>query len=436
MDAKKIIGIPLLIGVVAIFIWMLFPPTNELGEKFEAKVQAPELIKANPVKSINLYVDFSGSMRGYIDFAGIESGKNTFIRTVSSMLDNLESEYKVTSVSKCGKDTYAKDPLRLAMQNKKIFNDVTTSIQNMVHEAKANANDSSLSIVVSDMVMSWGKAKIIESKDTFYNKTQIDGLGAAIHSEMKAIKDAGLDVMMVQYYSDFNGRYYYNYTENIKASDLYKGKKMEKRPFYIFFVGKADLLKDLVYKNCIKEYENIYTSFNIDVCSKTVNYELAAKEGDDYAKLWNIGNAENEESTAIGGIWTADDLGSSTSSFTIRCNDLIVPPSCYTTHTKLFAESTPDVFSTSSVIYPDFNLHFTLKPYNELESGEVEVRVMCNNNWSEDASTLDDINESKMDGKTWGFESIIKNIDKAFYPNGRDYNQIVGTFKFGIQKNN
>ena len=87
MDKKTIFGIPLLLGAIAIILWLFIGGNPKTGNKFEAKVQSPESLKTDSVKAINMYVDFSGSMRGYIDFAGIESGKNTFISTVSSVLE-------------------------------------------------------------------------------------------------------------------------------------------------------------------------------------------------------------------------------------------------------------------------------------------------------------------------------------------------------------
>ena len=432
MNKKSILGIPILIGVIALIAWAFWPTGTDAGSKFTAKVQPLEAVNVDSVKVVNLYVDFSGSMRGYVDFAGVESGKNTFISTVSSMLDNIESEYKLVSVSKCGDRKYSKDPLRLAMQNKKIYNQQTTSIQSMIAEAKAKAGTNSLSIVVSDMVMSFGKRKLIESQDMFYNKTQIDGLGAAIHSEMKAIKNNGLDVMMVQYLSDYNGRYYCNYTENLKEPERYKNKKMENRPFYIFFIGKASLLRDMLSKHVIKDFTNIYTSFDIEPCSKETTYQIVAKEENKSAKLWNIGDIQNPD--GLGTIWTTDDLNDSQAAFTFTCADFIVPPYCYSKNTKLSVVSEPDVISTAVVNYPSFSIDVTLKPFNELESCNVELCVICNNNWAETSSTLDDINEENLEGKTWGLAKIVEKIDDAFYPQGRNYDQVVGIFNFKIQK--
>lgn len=432
MNKQIIFGVPVLIGVIALLVWACWPTGTDAGNKFTAKVQFSEIIKVDSVKKVKLYVDFSGSMRGYVDFSGVESGKNTFISTVSSMLDNLESEYNIVSDSKCGGRNYRKDALRLAMQNKQIFNQQTTSIQSMINEAKVAADANSLSIVVSDMVMSWGKRKIIESRDTFYNKTQIDGLGAAIHSEMKAVKSKGLDIMMVQYLCDFNGRYYCNYTENIKNPQKYKNMKMEDRPFYIFFIGKASLLKDILYKHVIKDYTNIYTSFDVEQCSKETEYQITAKEKDKSSMLWNIGDIQSPD--GLGTIWTTDDLGDSKSTFTFTCADFIVPPYCYAEGAKLSVVSEPDIISAAVVKYPNFSIDVTLKPFNELKSSNVELRVICNNNWAEASSTQDDINEKYLKGKTWGLAQIVEKIDDAFYPHGRNYDQVVGIFNFGIQK--
>lgn len=39
-----------------------------------------------------------------------------------------------------------------------------------------------------------------------------------------------------------------------------------------------------------------------------------------------------------------------------------------------------------------------------------------------------------MNGKTWGVAKVFEKIDAAFYPEGRNYNQVVGIFNFRIQK--
>ena len=141
MNKKSILGIPILIGVIALIAWAFWPTGTDAGSKFTAKVQPLEAVNVDSVKVVNLYVDFSGSMRGYVDFAGIESGKNTFISTISSMLDNIESEYKLVSVSKCGDRKYSKDPLRLAMQNKNFRLALTTSLDRGAYNATTVGDD-------------------------------------------------------------------------------------------------------------------------------------------------------------------------------------------------------------------------------------------------------------------------------------------------------
>ena len=195
---------------------------------------------------------------------------------------------------------------------------------------------------------------------------------------------------------------------------------------------KTSHLKNLVSKNIIKNYENIYTSFGVDDCSKSTSFKIMRKEGDQYAKLWYIGDSQYPDD--LGTIWTTDDLNNSNSTFTIKCEDFFVPQYCYSSHTKLFAETVPDILSSSVVSYPDFSMDITFKSFKELQSGEIELRVMCNNKWAENASTLDDINEEKLEGKTWGLAKIIEKIDEAYYPQGRNYNQVIGVFKFRIQK--
>ena len=76
----------------------------------------------------------------------------------------------------------------------------------------------------------------------------------------------------------------------------------------------------------------------------------------------------------------------------------------------------------------------TLKPFNELESQDIELNVICKNHWAKESSTFNDIEESDMGGKTWGIAKVFEKIDAAFYPGGRNYDQVVGIFNFRIQK--
>ena len=102
---KKIFLIPIAIGLVIWVVLELFR-TTDTGDLFEMTV--PELSQDASVKSIkhvSIYLDNSGSMKGYVDFASVVNGsqaKASIIGTLSNMMDNIHSNYGIESVCNCG----------------------------------------------------------------------------------------------------------------------------------------------------------------------------------------------------------------------------------------------------------------------------------------------------------------------------------------------
>ena len=213
---KKILWIPigLILTGVLINTWL---PEEEAGSKFEALIPKHENAeKCKDLKNLEMHIDFSGSMKGFIDFSNTPhsfSAQNIFVSTTTTLLDKVESEYSIKTQSFCGGKSYSKDVFRGKLEDKSIFNEGTTLLHNTISQLSQKANDSTVIAIATDMILSYGKAKIIAEKDTFYNKHNLDGLSAAVYGAMTNLKSKKLDIVIAQYLSDFNGKYYYNYTE-------------------------------------------------------------------------------------------------------------------------------------------------------------------------------------------------------------------------------
>ena len=133
---KKVFLIPLAIGLA---IWIIFEffSTADTGNHFEMTV--PELSQdasSKSVKRVSIYLDNSGSMKGYVDFAGVNNGSKaraSIIGTLSNMMDNVHDIYNIESVCKCGGFNYARRDFLRGMENFSIFRGAVTELHNMIH---------------------------------------------------------------------------------------------------------------------------------------------------------------------------------------------------------------------------------------------------------------------------------------------------------------
>ena len=435
---KKLLWIPIGIIVVGLIIYWSTGKFQEPSPNFTAQVPNKETAvnKAN-IKSFELYIDFSGSMRGYVDFSNLANAANAnseMKSTITNFLDKVEEAYQVKTANYCGGVSYDKDVFRRKLQDGSIFNQGTTLLHEMIEENCAKANDTTLVAIVSDMVLSFGRGKLIASKDTFYNKNHLDDLSGAIHTAMTNLKVKGLDVVLLQYYSDFNGRYYYNYTENISGSNAYHGKIMKNRPYYILLAGKEDALKSILAKDCIKDAENVYASFGIKESDmRTVSCNIIQN---DTTLFWTQGN---DTTNNVSGFWTSDDLEKNTTKFNIVCSDFKIP--AYLNKKSLSGYCS--VGKVSSITYDDRHddISFCLetKPFDQLgKQTDVQIEIKSTNDWKNEATTLDNDDVDKkvevLEKRTWGFSHIIDAIDLAFHGKDIPESNVIGKFTFVLIK--
>ena len=435
---KKLLWIPIgiiIIGIVAHFI-LKGCHDVEPGHIFEAQVPNEEIADQTDFKAFELFVDFSGSMKGYVDFSNVVDGANArseMKSTVTTFLDKVEAKYHVkTNCHVNDNRCLEKDAFRRALEDKSVFCTGETLLHKMLENICTNANDTTVITIVSDLVLSFGKNKIILEKDVYYNKHHLDDLSAAIHSAMMGLKSKGLDVLLLQYYCDFNGKYYYNYTENIEGTNAYMNQLMKNRPFYVLLIGKEQYLKGILAKDCIEDAKNVYASFIIkDSDLKIAQFSI---EQDSSTNFWTLGNAEGK-----GGFWTSSDLGSDKTKFNISCQDFKIP--AYLNKKSLTANCSEGL--VSSIDYDDQykTLKFSIetKPFKDLKKiTNLKVEIVSTNEWRGDASIKDDDDVNKdlveLEGRTWGLRHIIDAIDKAYHDKSISEGAVVGHFSFDLIK--
>lgn len=432
---KKVFLIPLAIGLAIWIVFELFK-TTETGNHFEMAV--PELsldASSKNVKHVSIYLDNSGSMKGYVDFAGVDNGSQaraSIIGTLSNLMDNVHDTYSIESVCQCGGFNYVRRDFLRGMEDFSIFRGAVTELHNMIQLVVDSTSENDVSVIATDMVMSYGKNKLIAEKDSFYNYHQLEQLGAQVHNAMEKCKNKKLQVVVLQYYSDFNGKYYYNYTENLKPNK-YANILMTNRPYYLVVIGSEDNLRNMMANNCFNRADHVYASFNMGEPKHTQEYIV---EMDDNSKVaWNIGDPDNMK--AQGSIMTNTSFGEASSVLYFSCKRIAIPNYiCLTDEGKLVPEWDSSVISRVEEVSVGTGstqkFKVTINPHNKLcTSYDVWIRLNSNVDWISEASTDDDTKDD-ISKRTWGFSTVMQNINKAYRGSKEPVAEIVAEFKFNV----
>lgn len=433
---KKLLWIPIGIVLSILIIKEIVTPEPRYGSDFIAEVPATEQGKYTSMKKLELYIDFSKSMRGFIDFSQLPNSNDasgTMKSTITKFLDNVEAEYGIVTKSICGNRTYDKNKFRRALDNRTIFNSDVTLLQQFIEDKVKHVNDSTVITIVSDMVLSYGKGKLLSERDTFYNHNQLDALVSTIHSAMKTVKKKGCDVILLQYLSDFNGKYYCNYTENIKEGRAYKNMLMKDRPYYMLLIGVKENLKALLADECLMKAENVYSSFGLENHFVETSFEIDEKKENNWTK--------GDDSSEKGVFWTTADLGDYKTVFSVSCDSFLIPS--YLNADKLHAIGNQYVSNVMLTVgdYDAKNrklkFNVQLQSFKQLDrKSDIVIDFFCDNSWVKECNLSDDVNQplDSLKKKTWEIEKLVDAIDEAFRGRNASSEEKVATFSFGINK--
>ena len=433
---KKLLLIPIGIGLLAWIIIEIFK-TTDTGSKFEMTIpDVATQTSSGSIKSVTLYLDNSGSMKGYFDFRGLKDGANaqvSVLGTLFNMIDNCFKVYNIHPKSYCGSKEYNDNNFLSGISDYSIFKGAVTKLDEVIQSVCKATNANSVSIIASDMVLSYGPQALKSNQDPDFNKHNLDRLGAAVYNAMISCQKKGLDAMVLQYYSDYNGNYYCNYTENLKPNH-FSAKVMKKRPFYLLVIGKKENLISMMENHCFNEPKHVYASFPMDDKSKTQSFtiELANKNVG-----WLIGDPDKPDSP--GSISSNSDFGNARSTLLLTCNRFAIPGYVSLNDSRQLVASwdkaiVENVQEVSNSTAKEQKFEVSLKPYNELPSNaEVVIALDSDNSWMQHAS-CDDDTKGEIEGKTWGFATVVANINKAYHNTETVEPQKIAEIKFNLIK--
>jgi len=452
---KKILIRLGIVAVIFIVVLLLLPRKEKgtHGNKFEVQTTYVNKVKKPVVSQIFLLLDASGSMKGYMDFSGLDNAKKNFANNVCYPLGSLVNDTNHPASLKVkygGKGSFENvdiNGFNALLTDGKTFNDATTKLADMISDALKQVSDTSIAMLVSDMVLSYGQKELVSKNDLAYNKNHLPDLGNEVLLSLKAVP--GVDVLLLQYSSSYNGFYYYNCQENlikdpktnkiIKGESQYKGQLMNNRPYYIMVFGNRNMLSGLIDADVFAPWDNLYASFGLDNSDMTtgkLNMEFAPSS----SWIWD-NSSEDYESENMGTIWTTAELGSTQETFTVEFNKFDIPAFLnqkYEIGDYHLSKVVDKIKETTDPSNPKLlRFEVTLKPFNQLpEEGDLEFNLISQNSWVKGSSIDDDsnIDITTIEGKTWGLNAIVENIDKARFGNsGRPIDE-VATVHFKVSK--
>lgn len=204
-------------------------PTKSPGMSYGGDVNDEELL--NPITNtfqVNVYLENSGSMNGYVD-----GGKTEFQQNVFNYLDDVEqwlgSQLNLFFINSkiISKGSNLNDYISKLTPNdfrSSGGNTSTTDIADLFGQVLEQGNDSVVSILISDFIFSPGTQN---NPEAYLGEQQVK-IKRAFENYLN--NNSNLAVIVYQLYSNFKGTYY-DYL-NTPHRD-YEGR----RPYYIWVIG-------------------------------------------------------------------------------------------------------------------------------------------------------------------------------------------------------
>lgn len=420
----RLLWIPVGIGLLILLIHECTKTKPVFGKRFEmtcTKVNNEADI-GSLVKSAVLYFDNSGSMKGYTELVGPDAEKR-IVATTTEGLVNLEAAGVESIRVECGNSVINSiDEYRVKLRDGKLLNGATTELGDMFKKATKQVSDTSVSIMVTDMVLSFGREKV--KNNHWLNKMNLWDLGVDIyHTVLRAKNEKKAHFIVLQYLSDFNGKYYCNCTEKFvmpENNPRYYDSLMSNRPYYIVVIGGEQALKSIIVNQCFKDYCNIYTTLGLDNSDMMTQPFNAKRE----VGPWALGTDKNKNGCLVA------TTNKDEARFEISFAPFIIPKYVnsdyhvgnYSSNIKGVEENGKTSYTVS--LYPCKTKYKTEK---DLEQAWFVLESANGTYWSQNSSINDDVNIKglkDLEGKTWGLNAVIENIDKAYFPQGRPKDQV------------
>jgi hypothetical protein len=452
---KKVLPYLIVVIIIGFVIFLFTRPsrTTETTEDNSTKVQSTDppslpssekMDKKSEKPNINIYMENSGSMDGYVtinsefkDALGniVVQSHNGYAKKSNFYFINNDIHPIDTTIFGYDMNNFV---AHLSPKSMKIGHTESTNINDIFKIILSKTDKKTVSVLFSDCVYSIKGSDIASQINNAKNAT----MGAF----MDALdKNPELGVIILQCQSDFNGYYYDRNDKPI----LYRGK----RPYYVFFIGDVKYLQDINTKmdlnNSQTGIHGLLHKYMLSNKVWTVDDNSARTITSDYTNASLIKTERNFFD--IHEISTDRSASSSTITFAVGvdmqnlfvdesyiqdpANYSVKQPGCSVYGIQKITSNMP-AFSDMSD-FSDSNRLYAIKIKTNDNQPQFDI---CLQNilpkWVNDANIPDDSGIVPDGSKTFAISSMIEGIYDAFYHKISYDNKNIFNFSINIKEYN
>lgn len=264
----------IIVGTLLMVLLMCCNNSEETGNKVIPPADTIKTTSIQPIQNINVYLENSGSMDGYVKGnTGFEQSIYAYLTElqISKLIDTLNLNYVNSKVIPRGHDVETFIHNIEPVDFRKHGGDLGTSDIAVVLDTILQRHDKEdISIFISDCIVSPGKR--YASSPQSLNNYLIEQRTKIKQSFTQTLDKTNNDLTIVIYQmtSLFDGKYY----NKFDSPQYYKGK----RPFYIWLIGSTphikQLLNEVELETLKKNGAELGNTYILTASSKKVDYGI------------------------------------------------------------------------------------------------------------------------------------------------------------------
>lgn len=400
--------------------------TNKKNLGLERKsIWDPEVQKQATSFNINVFIENSGSMNGYLNDPSTQ-----FKNTVYSLLTRLKliadnDSLNLYFVNKKEQPQYVnatvddlakfKDKLNpAAFQQISAGNTGESDLYEFMYRCLAKSDQRNLSVLVTDGIYSPGKShpdaaqKLGEMKQGLFLKFST------------AMKTKDVSAMVLQFYGNFNGKYYDHLNNVVSITSTMQ------RPYYIWFIGTSDQINAILNSGKLNELDGtIQNSVIFQKTGKqsTPPYKLLLKpthgefSGDDISKytLSEARASRDPKDKGMFGFEVAVDFSGN-----LQALEYFDDVNNYKPSNAAYTIEVERIANTEGKASLEGKTHMLRLSTKQMTDETLRIDVIGRlPAWVARSSSSDDtelLSDGTEELKTYGLEYLVKGVADAFYP--------------------
>lgn len=403
--------------LIILFSIVLFLTACGNNRKNKSGITPTKIASANSIMetsfkpTINVYIENSGSMDGYVkgvtEFEQAVYNYLTDIR-ISNFTDTLNLYYINSDIIPQGSDiSDFIEKLEPSNFSIKGGNRGTSDISNVLKSVLSETEENEIAILVTDGIFSPGKGKNASQ----YLVNQQIGIKNTMAEYLKLHSNTA--VILYKLSSQFDG-YFYNHEDS-------KTYIKSQRPFFIWLIGPMKQLEKLLSVVPASKFKGsgIHNSFSITCGNKEVNYAIKMGSGKfDLDKKSPKNTIKNLQKDTRGKQNSARFSVNANLSGFLLDNDYLKDDSNYEINSKDFNLTISEAANNSFGYTHQLNLSS-----GSVHKGIISIKLKTQiPQWIEEVN--DDDGSIPIEGKTYGIKYQIGGIYEAFTFNNDFYTEL------------